>query len=115
MFKYNTALETFTIDMPNLLTGDRMFEGCSNLKHFASYLGSIISAMNMFKDCRLTPESLLIIYDTINTDSPGDLGYVGLDSSISADQYTNILNVNSLQEINDLFADIGWTLTLQFN
>jgi hypothetical protein len=32
MFKDNTALEAFGVDMPNLLTGDRMFEGCSSLK-----------------------------------------------------------------------------------
>jgi hypothetical protein len=60
-----------------------MFEGCSSLKHFASYLGSITSAIDMFKGCKLTPESLLIILDVINTEVTGDLGEVGLDGSIS--------------------------------
>jgi hypothetical protein len=32
MFKDNTSLEAFVMDMPSLLTGDRMFEGCFNLK-----------------------------------------------------------------------------------
>jgi hypothetical protein len=36
----------------------------------------------MFKGCKLTPESLLIILDVINTEVTGDLGEVGLDGSI---------------------------------
>jgi hypothetical protein len=36
----------------------------------------------MFKGCKLTPESLLIILDTINTDITGDFGEVGLDGDI---------------------------------
>lgn len=115
MFKDNTSLEAFVMDMPSLLTGDRMFEGCFNLKQFVSYLGSITSAVDMFKGCKLTPESLLIILDTINKEVAGDLGEVGLDSSIPEEQYTSTAGVNSLQELSDLFASSGWTLTLKFN
>lgn len=115
MFKDDTALESFVVDMPNLLIGDRMFEGCSSLKQFASYLGSITSAIDMFKGCKLTPESLLILLDTINTDITGDFGEVGLDSSIPEEQYMDVLGVNSLQELRNLFASSGWTLTLKFN
>lgn len=115
MFKDNTALEAFGVDMPNLLTGDRMFEGCSNLKQFASYLGSITSAIDMFKGCKLTPESFLILLDTLNTEVVGDLGEVGLDRDIPEEQYTDVLGVNSLQELSDLFSSAGWALTLKFN
>lgn len=115
MFKDNPALEIFSVDMPNLLIGDRMFEGCSSLKQFASYLGSITRAIDMFKGCKLTPESLLILLDTINTDVTGDLGEVGLDGSIPEEQYTDTLGVNSLQELLNLFASSGWVLTLKFN
>ena len=69
----------------------------------------------MFKGCKLTPESLLIILDTINTEVVGDLGEVGLDGSIPEEQYTNTLGVSSLQELCNLFSSLGWVLTLKFN
>lgn len=115
MFTENDQLESFTIDMPSLVNGDRMFQGCDALKTFFSNMGSLQSAVDIFNGCKLQPESLLVLLDNIPDVENGDLGIISIDGSIPEKEYTDMLFVNTLDEIVSLFKDKGWSVTLQQN
>lgn len=115
MFIENNQLESFTIDMPSLINGDRMFQGCEALKTCFSNMGNLQSAVDIFNGCKLQPESLLVLLDNIPDVENGDLGIISIDSSLPEEEYTNMLFVNTLDEIVSLFKEKGWSVTLQAN
>ena len=65
MFR-DTLIPSFAYDLPKLISGDGMFNGCTNLTSFIGALSSLISGYDMFKNCKLDTTSLMTIADTIN-------------------------------------------------
>jgi hypothetical protein len=45
------SLESFGATMPNLITAQNMFSGCSNLRRFASNMSKLTDGSNMFNGC----------------------------------------------------------------
>lgn len=115
MFIENDQLKSFAIDMPSLINGDRMFQGCGDLKTYYSNMSNLQSAVDIFNGCKLQPESLLVLLDTIPDVENGDLGIISIDGSLPEEEYTDMLFVNTLDEIVSLFKDKGWSVTLQQN
>ena len=62
----DTLIPSFTYDLPKLINGDEMFNGCTKLTSFIGALPSLISGNNMFKNCKLDTFSLMTIADSIN-------------------------------------------------
>ena len=93
-----------------------MFNGCVNLEHFAADLSSLQSGKDMFKGCKLSPESLLHLATSIaHTDNETDLGEIGLNGEIPEEAYLDYFVVDSIDDIKAELNTKGWIVNLKFN
>ena len=65
MFSYCNNLESFTSDLSSLINGSGMFMYCTGLESFTSDLSSLITGYQMFAGCKLNPQSIMYIANTI--------------------------------------------------
>lgn len=65
MFDVSKSLTSFSSTTPNLLDGDGMFCGCTNLSDFDGNLSGLAGGIDMFLDTNLSLESISNICDTL--------------------------------------------------
>ena len=66
MFYACSKLTTFNCsDLTSLTNGEGMFQNCSKLTAFTSDLSSLTNGDSMFNYCKLTPQSVMYIVDSI--------------------------------------------------
>lgn len=109
----NTKLETFNKDLTTLKNGKAMFKSCAELSQFISELSSLENGEEMFQDCKLTPKSLLYIFDSIpEYKSEIHNLKITLDSNIPLQDYAEALGYNSWELVLQAFSSKGWNLTI---
>lgn len=142
MFRNDTSLTSFIAKMPNLKDARNMFHECnlltefisetsklenassmfvycSKLNNFQSDLSSLSSGARMFDGCILSPESIMIISDTIKKWESGThpiaLGLDCLNSEEDKNRFANDAGFDNWDDLHDSFISKGWTVTYQFN
>lgn len=115
MFKDCVKLKQFCTDLSNVTNADDMFNGCVNLVYFAADLSQIQSGIDMFKGCKLNPESLLHIVSSIPAVQESDLGEIGLNESISEQEYLEYFGASSIDDIKSELNEKGWKVSFKFN
>ena len=119
MFDNNTALTTFTGSLEKLKDGSSMFSGDSALTTFISNLSSLEKADSMFNSCKLTPQSIMYIVESINDHGSGNkeitLGINCQDTTQAKEQFAKEAGYNTWQEMHDTLVRKGWTPTWQYN
>jgi hypothetical protein len=65
MFSSCEKLTSFSVDLSSLTNGSGMFEYCYNLTTFSSDLSSLTDGWSMFYKCKLNPQSVMYIIQSI--------------------------------------------------
>lgn len=119
MFDNNTALTTFTGSLEKLKDGTNMFSNDRSLTTFVSNLSSLEKADNMFDTCKLTPQSVMYIVDSIKDHGPGNKGIaLGIncqDTTEAKEAFAQEAGYNTWQEMHDTLVRKGWTPFWQYN
>lgn len=119
MFDNNTALTTFTGSLEKLKDGTNMFSNDRSLTTFVSNLSSLEKADNMFDTCKLTPQSVMYIVDSIKDHGPGNKGIaLGIncqDTTEAKEAFAKEAGYNTWQEMHDTLVGKGWTPFWQYN
>lgn len=119
MFDHNTALTTFTGSLQKLKDGTNMFSSDSSLTTFISNLSSLEKADNMFNACKLSPESVMYIVDSIKDHGSGNKGIaLGIncqDTTEAKEAFAQEAGYNTWQDMHDILVSKGWTPTWQYN
>ena len=106
MFDGCTALTSFCGDLSSLKDGGYMFRGCTALTSFCGDLSSLKEGGHMFGICKLDAESLECIADTLPTVSDHpiiDIGYGSLATAAAAQAAQSAIQAK------------GWTCTMTYN
>ena len=115
---YETNLTDFVSDLSSLKNGDSMFN-LTNLTNFQAPLTKLESADNMFTTCRLTPQSVMFVLDSIPTHMSGEhklgIGIACADTEDAKNVFAEQAGYNDWQTMTDYVTDKGWTVTWQFN
>lgn len=119
MFDNNTALTSFTSSLEKLKDGTSMFNEDRSLTTFVSNLASLEKADNMFNTCKLTPQSVMYIVETIKDHGSGNKGItLGINCENTAqakESFAIEAGYNSWQSMHDTLVSKGWTPTWQYN
>lgn len=119
MFDHNTALTTFTGSLEKLKDGTNMFSSDRSLTTFVSNLSSLEKADNMFNACKLSPESVMYIVDSIKDHGPGNKGIaLGIncqDTTEAKEAFAQEAGYNTWQDMHNILVSKGWTPTWQYN
>lgn len=109
----NTKLEIFNKDLTNLKNGKSMFKNCAELSQFISELSNLESGDDMFRGCKLSPESLLYIFDSIPEYKAETHNLnVTLDADIPQQNYADLLGYDTWEDVVAAFNSKGWILTI---
>lgn len=119
MFDNNTALTTFTGSLEKLKDGTNMFSNDRSLTTFVSNLSSLEKADNMFSSCKLTPQSVMYIVESIKDHGSGNKGItLGInceDTTQTKEEFAKEAGYNTWQAMHDILVRKGWTPTWQYN
>lgn len=119
MFDNNTALTSFTGSLEKLKDGTRMFSNARSLTTFISNLASLEKADDMFYMCKLTPQSVMYIVETIKDHGSGNKGITLGTNCTNTDQakeaFANEAGYNTWQDMHNILISKGWTPTWQYN
>lgn len=109
----NTKLEIFNKDLTSLKNGKSMFKSCAKLSQFISELSNLENGDEMFHGCKLSPESLLYIFDSIpEYKSETHNLNVTLDADIPQQNYADLLGYATWEDVVAAFNSKGWILTI---
>lgn len=115
----NSGLEVFVSNLSNLSDGAKMF-AYSKLTTFVGDLSSLVDGLGMFIKCKLNPQSVMHIADSLPTVSSGNiaLGIDVVNNSSTLEQqlqtFAKNATFNSWEELKQMFIDKGWTVTFQY-
>lgn len=118
MFLNCYELTSIISDLSRLKNGNSMFQGCE-LTTFQCPLTSLESAEYMFDSCRLTPQSVMFILDSIPTHISGEhkigIGIACANTEDAKNVFAEQAGYNDWQTMTNYVTDKGWTVTWQFN
>ena len=118
MFKNCSNLVTFIGDLSSLKNGSSMFSS-SSLRTFQSPLTKLEIGDGMFSGCRLTPQSVMFILDSVPTQMSGEhklgIGIACANTEDAKNVFAEQAGYNDWQTMTDYVTNKGWTVTWQFN
>lgn len=114
----DSELESCDTDLSSLVTGVGMFKNCVNLYSYSGDLSSLTEGDEMFCACKLSPESVLYIADSIQY-VPGGVMSIGIDIATDAtiedlNEFASFIHFDSWADLKQAFIDKGWEITWQY-
>lgn len=115
MFIYSTGLGSFKASLGCLKDGINMFSDNIALTTFIGDLGALQNASGMFHRCKLSPQSVMYIVDTVKSHDSGEHSItIGINANSDITELNNFATEAgfiSWDELKQIMSDKGWDCT----